>query len=129
MNVFLDRDNRLFQLARLGKRKPYWFVAIPMAAVFILVPGILVGILIGLLRLGPFIRSLTRSINPVQAAGGEILVLVISFVPILLVIWAWVRLVERRPFWTLGLERAGAVSKYLRGVLILKLAAYVFWKL
>ncbi len=117
MNIFLDRDNRLFQLAHLGKRKPYWFVAIPMAALFIFAPGILVGILITLLNLGPFIRSLTRSINPVQAAVGEIIVLIVSFVPVLLAIWAWVRLVERRPFWTLGLERAGAVSKYLRGVL------------
>ncbi len=117
MNIFLDRDNRLFQLARLAKRKPYWFVAIPMALVFIFVPNILVSILFILLGLGPFLHSLTNSINPVQAATGQIIILIVSFVPVLLAIWAWVRFVERRPFWTLGLEHAGAVSKYIRGVL------------
>ncbi len=117
MNIFLDRDNRLFQLARMGKRKPYWFVAIPMAAVFLLVPNILVSLLIIVLRLAPFLRSLTTNVNPLLAAVGQIIILVASFVPVLLAIWAWVRFVERRPFWTLGIERAGAVSKYLRGVL------------
>ena len=117
MNVFLDRDNRLFQLAHSGKRKPYWFVAIPMAAVFIFVPLILVSLLIAFFRLGPFIQSLTTNVNPLLAAVGQIMMLVASFVPVLLAIWAWVHFVERRPFWTLGLERAGAISKYLRGVL------------
>ena len=118
MNVFLDRDNRLFQLVRLGKRKPYWFVAIPMALVFIFVPTILVSLLLGLLGFGPFIRPLVENANPALAALGQDSILILSFAPILLAIWAWLVFVERRPFWTLGLERAGAVTKYLRGALV-----------
>lgn len=117
MNVFLDRDNRLFQLARMGKRKPYWFVAIPMAIVFIFVPTILISLLLRLLGFSSFIRPLADNANPVLAALGQDILLILSFVPILLAIWAWLVFVERRPFWTLGLERTGAVTKYLRGVL------------
>ena len=117
MNIFVDRDNRLFQLARLAKRKPSWFVAIPMALVFIFVPSTLIAIILIFAGLDPLLRSLTKSIDPLQEAVGQIIILIVSFVPVLLAIWAWVRFVERRPFWTLGLERAGAVSKYVRGML------------
>ncbi|GAC1363162.1 MAG: type II CAAX endopeptidase family protein [Ktedonobacteraceae bacterium] len=118
MNIFLDRNNRLFQLARMGKRIPYWFVAVPMSIVFIFVPTLLVGLLAALLGLLAPIRSLTGNTNVVLAALGQIIILAISFVPVLLAILAWVAFVEKRPFWTLGLERAGAVTKYARGVLI-----------
>jgi membrane protease YdiL (CAAX protease family) len=44
--------------------------------------------------------------------------LVLSFGPIFLILWAWLVLVEKRPLWTIGLERAAAGKKYLRGLLI-----------
>jgi|GEM_PF-1107624 len=51
--------------------------------------------------------------------------LLLSFAPIYLLIWGWLMLWERRHLWTVGLERAGAVWKYLRGFLlgVLMLAA------
>lgn len=118
MNIFLDPNNYFFQLACGGKRKPYWFLSIPMAAGFVFVPVILVYFLFFFLNALPLIRSMAASTNALLSATGEIIVLAISFAPILLALWAWVVFVERRPFWTLGLERTGAVTKYLRGALI-----------
>ncbi len=42
-------------------------------------------------------------------------VLVGSFLPIYFIVWVWVWLFEKRHLWTLGLEKRGAVWKYLRG--------------
>jgi hypothetical protein len=44
--------------------------------------------------------------------------LVLGFVPIALLLWAWVAGYERRPFRTLGFERREALKKLLRGVLL-----------
>jgi membrane protease YdiL (CAAX protease family) len=44
--------------------------------------------------------------------------LILAFGPIFLVLWGWLALFEKRPFWTLGLERNGAGWKYLRGFLV-----------
>ncbi len=37
------------------------------------------------------------------------------FGPIFLILWLWLTLFEKRPFWSIGLERAGAATQYLRG--------------
>jgi membrane protease YdiL (CAAX protease family) len=46
------------------------------------------------------------------------LLLIMSFAPLFLLLWAWLKWYEKRPFWTLGLERSGAWLKYLRGLLV-----------
>ena len=48
---------------------------------------------------------------------GFTLVLVGGFLPIFLLIWLWLRLVERRPLWTTGMTRP-VLRPYLRGLLI-----------
>lgn len=44
--------------------------------------------------------------------------LIIGFLPIYILVWLWLRLMERRPFWTIGVERAGMGGKYLRGLAV-----------
>jgi hypothetical protein len=64
--------------------------------------------------------------NPEALAGAafittaldQTIFLVLAFGPIFLIVWAWLAAFEKRPFWTLGLERAGALKKYGRGLLI-----------
>jgi hypothetical protein len=34
-----------------------------------------------------------------------------------LLLWGWLAWYEKRPFWTIGLERQGAGFKFLRGLL------------
>lgn len=45
----------------------------------------------------------------------QALILILSFAPIFLLIWVWVRLFEKRGFSSLGMHAKGAWFKYLRG--------------
>jgi membrane protease YdiL (CAAX protease family) len=46
------------------------------------------------------------------------ILLTLAFAPIFLLLWAWLKWYEKRPFWTLGLEWQGVWFKYLRGLLV-----------
>lgn len=114
MQPLFSLDNRLFTLARSGKRLPHILLAIPMSLVILFGAGIL-GAIPALLLLALFNGQLTQS-SALWSALQGILILVTSFAPIFLLLWAWLALVEKRPLWTIGLLREGLFSKYLRGV-------------
>ncbi len=120
MGIFLDTNNRLFVLARLGKYLPNWLIAILMAPVFLFLPGLTIipasFWLIGhFFPLGKWLNQLAQSSYALVSASELVLYLAIMFLPAVALVWLWLRFVERRPFWTLGLERQGAAIKYLRG--------------
>ncbi len=136
MDFFLNPHNHLFELARRGKRLPHMIVAIIMSFVFVLVPGLGGGLVAVLIVFGlsvltgeisaDSLAQLTQSqdnqaiaevLMPTTALEQTIF-LIFSFAPIFLFLWAWVAWVEKRPFWTIGVEKSGAVAKYLRGVLV-----------
>src|SRR6266487_607820 len=120
MNTFLDTDNRLFVLARRGKYLPNWLIAILMALVFLFLSDLtftpalfwLVG---RLFPLYAWLNQLARSPYALVSSSELVLYLAIRFLPPVLLVWLWLRFVEQRPFWTLGLERRGAALKYVRG--------------
>lgn len=59
--------------------------------------------------------SLGGSISP----DLQLLVTLVSgFLPIYFIVWLWVWLIEKRHLWTLGLEKMGALRKYLKGALV-----------
>lgn len=135
MNLF-DSQNRLFTLATSGKRLPNWFVAIVLGFIFILVaqftggPIAIILILLISVNTGQFTMAelqegLTRgdaaTINSYffpNTAVEQAILLILAFGPIFLIVWAWLALFEKRPFWTIGLERSQAWYKYLRGVVV-----------
>jgi len=130
VNLLLSPNNHLFQLARLGRRLPHLILAIFMTFVFVFLAQLTGGtaaiILILLLSVvaGENIafdpndpNTLMAAILP-DTALEQTLLLIFSFGPIFLILWGWLALVEKRPFWTMGLERAGAGRKYLRGLLV-----------
>jgi len=128
MNLLLNPDNRLFELARTGKRLPHIILVIVLTFVFIIAAQIVGGIpaiiiVGGLSMLGgePFLLddqvALLRLLQP-DTALEQTVMLVLSFGPIFLILWAWLALFEKRPLWTIGLERAAAGKKYVRGLLI-----------
>lgn len=127
MNL-LNPANRLFELARTGRRLPHGLLALPLAVVFIfaaqLSGGIIAFILIYLLSaanpLQPGITSaedLAALLTPNTALEQTIL-LVLAFGPLFLVLWGWLAWVEKRSLRTIGLERGDALKKYLRGVVV-----------
>ena len=126
MNIFLTPNNHLFALARSGKRLPHPILAVVLSFVFIVVAQLIGGIpavfIIVLLsvRAGASLtpdnqQALLRLLQPDTALEQAIL-LVLAFGPIFLILWGWLALVEKRPLWTIGLERAKAGQKYLRGL-------------
>ncbi|MBN1992001.1 MAG: CPBP family intramembrane metalloprotease [Anaerolineae bacterium] len=136
MKYLLDSKNRLFELACSGKRLPHLIVATVLSFVFVLVGGFGGGILALIIIVGLSIATGEVSAAGVEKilAGGnqqallnlllpntaleQTIYLVFSFGPIFLLLWAWLALFEKRPFWTIGLARPGAGQRYLRGLLV-----------
>jgi membrane protease YdiL (CAAX protease family) len=128
MNLLLKPDNHLFELARRGQRLPHIILAIVLAFVFVIVGQIIGGALllpIVMVRaiISPNVISfnepetIVQLLTP-QTAPEQATILILGFGPIFLVLWAWLALFEKRPFWTIGLERLGMLAKYLRGALV-----------
>jgi uncharacterized protein len=136
MNLLLDPHNHLFELARSGKRLPHLLVAIILSFVFVLTSAfgggiVAIIIIITISIVGEEISQtalaqlsqqanqaeLIRLLTP-NTAIEQVIYLLLSFAPIFLLLWGWLALVEKRPLRTLGLERAGAWQKYLRGLVV-----------
>lgn len=128
MNDLLNPHNHLFELARMGKRLPHVALVIVLALVFIILAQIVGGIP-ALIIVGALSMQGGESL-PLEDQGAmmqlllpdtaleQTIMLVFSFGPIFLILWAWLALVEKRPLWTIGMERAAAGKQYLRGLLI-----------
>jgi membrane protease YdiL (CAAX protease family) len=101
-------DNEFVNLARSGKRITHIALAIPFIIVFLIVGGIISFIP------GQFIAD---QLNP-----GEAFIsfynLFISFGITIVLVGLWVKLFEKRPFWTLGFTAHGALQKYLKGFFV-----------
>lgn len=111
MTAILDPDNRLFVLARLGRRQSSAPTAIAIVLVIlalVLIPGQMLARLIVPLIFAGGIQSITGSM--VQNITG--------FLPIYLGLWVWLRFSSQRPFWSLGFENRGALRHTLGGVLV-----------
>lgn len=128
MNSLLSSHNHLFELARRGRWLPHGVLAVVLTFLFILLAQLTGGTVGGIIVFGLSLiqtgataftlddpAALSALVLPDTAIEQAIL-LIFAFGPIFLIVWAWLALFEKRPFWTLGLERAGAGLKYLRGV-------------
>lgn len=111
-------ESHLIGLARRAARLPNLPVIVILALVFSILGG-LIGIIPLALYFGTAdVNQLSRIFGDAPSRTGLAwsLILICSFGPFYLFIWAWLRLYERRPFWTLGFELPGWAAKYLRGV-------------
>jgi len=116
MKVLINPSNRMFVLARQARRLPPVWAAILMTFAFVLGAGIIGGI--PALILAAVVARLPITDPVLRSAIQQFILLFFSFVPIFFVIWVWVSLYEKRPFWTLGLEKNHAIPRYIRGFLI-----------
>lgn len=115
MAWLFDPLNHLFELARRAQRPTRLWLVVLLGTF-----GALLLLLIGSLPVGIVqILRPPQDTTPALLSGVRgMLELAVSFAPILLFLWLWLRLFERRPFWTIGFERAGAAMRYGRGVLV-----------
>ena len=107
--------NRLYDLARQGRRLTPWWALLPLAW-FILLFTQIITLPLVLLMSG---REGLASGQPVALSGlMQGLLLAVAFGAVVLLVWLWVRLYEKRGLATLGLERGGVLRRYGRGLLI-----------
>lgn len=128
MNPIFDPDNHLLNLARRGRRLPHIVVAVLLSFVFILlaqlgggIPAAIIILALSGLPGGDLSladpQAFASQLFP-DTALEQVILLVLTFGPIFLILWAWLALFEKRPLWTLGLERRGGAFKYVRGLVI-----------
>jgi len=128
MNPILAKNNRLFELARSGKRQPHLVVVVVLSFIFVLAAQILGGIpavvLVVALSMvgqpGPALDDMGQVIQAAMpdTALDQTIFLVLAFSPIFLFLWGWLALVEKRGLRSIGLEWTQALKKYGRGALI-----------
>lgn len=115
--------NRLFELARTARLRPS-FVPEKLYPIPVLVFGLIapivaqicmvITLLPVLLVVGFSPETLERPATDAQFT----LVLIMAFLPLYLVVAVWLWLFEQRALWTIGLEWAGGLKKYARGVIV-----------
>ena len=110
-------SSHLIELAQRAKRLPHIVVAVILGPV-LLIAGAVIGqnIAFSLILHPIFGENLEATSNSALQSGiVEAVMLGSTYLGILLVVWAFVRFYEKRPLWTLGLERAHAVRRYALG--------------
>ena len=118
MNWFTN--SRLFDLARQAKRLTHIAVGIPLSFLFALISQlgaiplfIVMGSMYGITEDGISMQGTSA----LEAGFWMSLQLITSFALIYVILWAWLKFFEKRPFWTLGYELTNALMQYGRGFL------------
>jgi uncharacterized protein len=134
LNRILPSDNQLFELARLGSLEiprfkdriwqKLWEFFYPLAAflfassVPLLASFCSAPVIVANLASENFSASAFK--NPMASNSPLIttMFLLFSFSPFFIFVWGWLGILEKRSFWTTGLERTNIREKYFRGALI-----------
>lgn len=116
--------SHLFELSRQGVLrlsspldKIYPFLAVIYALVAPLVTSVIVSIPLAAI----FILTGKDHLGAgamLSSSAGMATLLVVGFGPMFFLVWAWLRLFERRSLWTVGLERQAWFAKYSRGAVL-----------
>lgn len=120
MNWKWFTDSRLFELARQGQRLTHIGLVIPLSFLFALLGQL--GVIPLFLVMGGIYGMTEGGIDMQGASALEAgfwmgLQLIFSFALIYVILWAWLKFFEKRPFHTLGFEAGDALAKYGRGFL------------
>lgn len=114
-------NSRLFDLAKQGQRLTHIAAVIPLSFIFSLVAQF--GVIPVVIAMGAFYGFSETGITtpddlPAIVAGFWMAMqLITAFILVYVILWAWLKFVEKRPFWTLGYELKNAVKQYARGFL------------
>jgi len=113
-------ENRLYQLARSGRRLLPWFFALPLGAAIAFFSQLgAVPLFIGMMAIYGFSESGEVSLageSALVSGGWMALQLVSAFVGIFLLLALWMKFYEKRPLASLGYEKNAALWQYLRGL-------------
>lgn len=114
-------NSKLFDLAKQGQRLPHIAFVIPLSFLFVfisqlgIIPVVIVlGILYGFSETG---IDLPQELPAFVSGFWMAMQLITAFGLVYVILWAWLKFFEKRPFWTLGFEFKDAVKQYARGFL------------
>jgi len=113
-------NSKLFSMARQGQRLTHIAAVIPLSILFPFVAQFgVVPVAIIMVILYRFSKSTftMEGMSSLTAGFWMSLQLISAFILIYAILWAWLRFVEKRPFWTLGYELKNALTQYGRGFL------------
>jgi hypothetical protein len=119
-------EYRLVAVARRARRLPGLWLTIVVGIGMVILGELLFGLPVFLavwLITGQPPRAWSETFVDSAVLSGlyQTGALVISFAGVYVVAWLWPRRYERRPFWTVGFVREGAVLNAVRGALIVVL--------
>jgi membrane protease YdiL (CAAX protease family) len=107
--------NRLIEGARQGRPPRYWRAGLYLIVVFGLTVMVIAVMISALMVVGAISLD---SVAPDSGMGG---LRVLGFIAEVLMIgltWLWVRLIEQRPFWTIGLRTPRPLLEWARGLAV-----------
>ncbi len=110
------QESSIFDLARKARRLPGLVVAVLLSMGFLLGSAA-----VGAVLMTTIFLILDGSIvaeTPTMGAVRQDIMLVTAFVPVILVVWLWVYLYEKRPVTSIGLSSKKAPQQYLLGFII-----------
>ncbi len=113
--ISLNFENHLFELARSGRRLPPTWLAVILSILFIF-GGQLIGAFPYLILLG--LGWMPSADTPIGSALYLLIFFAVTLLPTGILLAIWLSLVEKRPFYTIGFEKPGALKKILLGLAI-----------
>lgn len=114
-------NSKLFEMARQGKRLTHIAVVILFSFIIPRISEIgAIPVLNAKFILHGFSWNIFdfEGLSPLESGFWMAAILVSAFALFYFILWAWVGLFEKRPFWTMGYELKHAIPQYLRGFLI-----------
>lgn len=112
-------QNRLYDLARQGRRLTPWWGVFVLGSIMLFVSALFgLPVQVVQMALAGFSEEGLAAQPPLLAGLFMGLLLAVSFGGLILLVWLWIWLYEKRPFSTLGFERGGALMQYGRGLLL-----------
>jgi hypothetical protein len=115
-------NSRLFELAKQGQRLTHIAAVIPLAALFVILSQL--GVIPLIVALGMVYGftdsgvSVPQDLPPLTSGlimGGQ---LILAFVLIYAILWAWLKFFEKRRFVTLGYTPTNALKQYVQGFIL-----------
>jgi hypothetical protein len=114
-------NSKLFDMARQGQHLTHIAAVIPLSFIFAFVAQLgAIPVFVVMMAMYGFNEEAIsmQGVPPLEAGFWMSAQLVSAFVLIYFILWAWVALVEKRPFWTMGYQLKDVLFQYARGFFI-----------
>jgi uncharacterized protein len=114
-------NSKLFEMARQGQRLTHIAAVIPLSFIFAFISQLgAIPVFVAMMALYGFNEDALsmQGMTPLEAGFWMGAQLVSAFILVYFILWLWVALVEKRPFWTMGYQLKDVIFQYARGFFI-----------